>query len=176
MWPTYPCPIKPKTQTFYKNSEPGLTILDDAQPITLEDMNYGPNPVCLEIGEIIFFRFLVVFNIQPPESFDVTIEITDRNKILVKTLFQNYPTKGQSSVPVIIRWDGKDEQGNLIIPGGYGPHFKIETVSSKLANALEISYEGDYCGGLQIDREDPPCKPQTPCPCPLCPIKCPTHK
>ena len=161
-----PCPVKPESQTPEKKS--GAVLAEqEPQPISIQDYDYGPNPVCLPIGELIFFKFKVVFADTPPPSFLCTIEIYDRKKNLIKSLQQTFNTNGQSSVTVEFHWDGKKDNGDLIPPGGYGPHVIIHPNFANLAKAAVAEKVGDYgdgdygidiCSGIQTIGVEVACK------------------
>lgn len=165
MW--YPCPQPVSLQSRTGSLKTGARVAAaEPPPISIQDYSYGPNPVCLAIGELVFFNFTVVFSGAVPDNFDYVIDIYDRDNTIVKTLTSNLPTSGQSQVAVKVNWDGKNTGGQLVPPGGYGPYFTIIPHSTL---ALEDdSYSTQLCSGIQA-VPPPPCDCDAPLDTDLCP-------
>lgn len=112
--------------------------------LQLSNMSYNPSTWYPENGGNVNISYTI--NVDPaniPETVTATVPIRDSHGNIVKTLTQEIPTNGQSSVNASLAWDGTDSTGARVSNGRYAP-------------SLEASAEGyepvseDFCSGITV--------------------------
>jgi len=119
-----------------------------AGTITFSNMQYGPNPYFPDTGGGVFFMFDVNFDGAPPSQFTFEVNIVDQDGNVVRTLSGTIEDPQQSGNTAVVRWDGKDNYGNIVSVGGYGPTF------SAYAPGYSPLME-KFCSGVQVLYHEP---------------------
>ena len=100
-----------------------LTSPNTSQPLADENIYAYPNPFNPTVHQRVSFRF------QLAEAGEVTIKIYNINNNLVKTILDHQFMPAQTEL--VVRWDGKNEKGELVANGVY--FFVIESSTGKKA-------------------------------------------
>lgn len=98
---------------------------------------YNHNPFYIDNGAAFPMSFKVTLD-PVPENFTWTVTIRDRNSAAVRTISQTQPTGGQSQITVNTSWDGKNQSGQQVPYGGYGPEIMVQGSSSTLIECSGI--------------------------------------
>ena len=112
--------------------------------LTLQPHNYGPTPLHAASGEMATFSMDVLGDGSSAyTSFTGTVSILDANGNTVRTLTQTTAPNAQGNARFNFTWDGKDDHGNPVQPGDYGPTFgalaAVAGQASQAANAVSCS-------------------------------------
>ena len=103
---------------------------------SFQNVRYGPNPLHLEQGGTMYYKFDVAFaGGTPPATFDYSVRMKDASGKVVKTMTGTQATNGQSTVAVQIHAAMTADGGGSLGQGSWTNEFQASSTDPDVQTA-----------------------------------------